>query len=262
MLRATGGTRTLDLPEGYRAFRLDGAVLVAAAGAAERARRAVAEGGTLFGHAAAHPDARVLRGRGRLYSIPGPDGRWVVRHYRRGGAMARLLDDRYLRLGTPRPLRELRASRALRARDIATPEVLAAAVYPAGAFYRADLATREVPDSRDLAEAAFGPDPLAPLERAAAWRAAGRLVRELHDAGVIHPDLNLKNILLEWTIRPPRPHVLDLDRCRVVDRLPGWRRRRMLRRLARSRAKWEDATGRTVPGAERAAFEEGYAHGS
>ena len=48
--------------------------------------------------AARHPEARTLRGRGKVYVVPGPTGLMAVRHYHRGGAVAApLLRDRYLR---------------------------------------------------------------------------------------------------------------------------------------------------------------------
>ncbi|MBI4539825.1 MAG: hypothetical protein HY704_10000 [Gemmatimonadetes bacterium] len=233
-------------PHPYAVSRVGSAFVVAAPHAADRVRMAVQKAGTLFAYAAGHPQAERLEGRGPLYSVPVEAGAWVIRHYRRGGAVARLLADRYLRVGTLRPLREISASVELRRRWIPTPAVVAVVLYPAGPFYRADIATVRVPCARDLAEVLFV-EPSGPREeRLLACRAAGDLLRRLAECGVLHGDLNAKNILLEWTAWPPRVHLVDLDRCRFVERVSPWQRERMLRRLRRSLRKWEASSGRPL----------------
>lgn len=230
----------------------------------------VREHGTLAAAAALQPGAETLTGRGVVHIVPSPAGAgdWAVRHYHRGGAVASLLGDRYLRLGTPRPVREMGMGRALEAAGIPTPRHVGGAVYPDGVWYRGDLVTEYVPDSRDLAAVLFGDAPAAPATRfdpAAAMRAAGSLVRRLHDGGVVHRDLNLKNIL----IAGPEPGVsgdtdalralvLDLDRASLRSRVGERARRRMLDRFWRSARKWEARTERGLDPALRRAFEGGY----
>jgi hypothetical protein len=149
-------------PEGFAELRAGGARLLLRPEARSWAEESIERHGTLHAAAAHHPDARRMEGRGSVYAVPAePDaleaaldrnpGRWAVRHYRRGGLVARLLGDRYLRVGTSRPFRELEASEAARARRIPTPRVVAAAVYPAGLFYRGDLVTAYIPDTVELA---------------------------------------------------------------------------------------------------------------
>ncbi len=225
------------------------------------------EEGTLIDAAAAHPEAETLHGRGRVFSVPAPVGRgkWVVRHYRRGGAMARLLGDRYLRLGTPRPVREFLLGRALDELDIPTPAHVGVAVYPQGPWYRGDLVTERVPNSIDLAAVLF-PDAAARpcgdrpiIEPAGAMAATGRLIRLLHDRGMVHPDLHLKNIVL--TGHPPRALVVDLDKARIRSRVNDRSRRRMLDRFWRSARKWEGRAGSKLADGLRRAFERGYDEG-
>jgi 3-deoxy-D-manno-octulosonic acid kinase len=239
------------------------------------------EFGTLSAAAAAHPSSERLRGRGVVWVVPSPvetGDWWVVRHYHRGGAVAGVLDDRYLRLGRPRPFAEYRIGRALEALGVPTPRHVGAAWYPAGPFYRGDLVTVRVPDSRDLAAVLFPgrgieaaglessdpggarePGPL-PVDPVMAMEAAGRLIRHLHDEGVAHPDLNVKNVLLAGTdaTDPPRALVIDLDRARLRQTLSEGSRRRMLERFWRSVRKWEEATGRQVEAPLREAFRSGY----
>lgn len=223
------------------------------------------------------PDAGPPGGRAPVHVVaapaPGPDGRaaWVVRRYRRGGLAAPLLGERYVRLGPPRPERELTASALARARGIRTPAVVAGATYrgggASGLLYRAELVTELVPGAASLAAALFGPDAFAPPDRVRALAQAGRLVRDLAEAGLAHADLNAGNVLVGGAGEDA--WVVDLDRCRVLAparepgsvRDTGARAATMLRRLERSLAKLGRATGRPLAATEwtalRAAFREG-----
>lgn len=244
----------LDLPGGRARVRPE---------AEEWVRAALADERTLFEEARGDPDRIELRGRGPAYAIPAPAGspagggsrppRWLVRHYRRGGAVASLLGDRYLRLGTPRPFRELAASEEVRARGVETPRVMAATVYPAGAFYRGDLVTEFVEGARDLAEILFSDDE-EPSRRRRAAAAAGALVGDLAEAGVHHRDLNAKNVLLVGEGEALRALVLDLDRCRLAAAGTHAPRGSMLERLLRSLGSFAADTGREVRPEEREAL--------
>lgn len=252
-----GSLTALDLPGGSARVRPE---------AEEWVRAALAEGRTLFEEARGAPDRIELRGRGPAYAIPAPGGtgntpasrgsrpaRWLVRHYRRGGAVASLLGDRYLRLGTPRPFRELAASEEVRARGVETPRVMAATVYPAGAFYRGDLVTEFVEDARDLAGILFSGDE-EPSRRRRAAAATGVLVGDLAEAGIHHRDLNAKNVLLVGEGEALRALVLDLDRCRLAAAGTATAAGPMLERLLRSLGSFEADTGRTVRPEEREAL--------
>jgi 3-deoxy-D-manno-octulosonic acid kinase len=263
---------------GYAIERERGALVVALPSVIADVLEHIREHGTLYDAAAARPDAEAFTGRGAAWRMTTPDGDWVVRHYRRGGAVAHVLRDEYLRAGEPRPLRELHASIAARARGVDTPEVVAAIAYLTGPLYRADLATRFVAGSRDLATVTFDahddavgagkPADTAPAakrtagatERAAAWHAAGLLLRVAFAAGVEHADLNLRNILIAGPAAAPRALLLDLDRAVVHGRAVSTAvRSSMLARLHRSRRKLEHLAGRHTGAAELAAFEAGLA---
>lgn len=183
-------------------------------------RAALARGLTLNDSAAMDPNHHPMRGRGTVYRIEADGVPCVVRRYLRGGGM-RFLGDRYLRgTGEPRPVRETTASEEATARGIRTPRVLAWAVYPAGAFYRADLVTRYIPESATLARLLFEAPPTRDGNREAILTAAGGLVADLARAGVLHTDLNARNILLQRADDGGyQPAALDLDRM-VVNR-PG-----------------------------------------
>jgi 3-deoxy-D-manno-octulosonic acid kinase len=166
-------------------------------------------------------------GRGTVAFVRTAEGqRWVLRHYRRGGLVAKLVADRYLWTGADRTrsFREWRLLRQLRAWALPVPRPVAARYVRAGAFYRADLLTTELPVRLTLAQALQ-----AAALPAAAWRAVGKCIGTLHARGVQHADLNAHNLLLG---EGNAVYVLDFDRGRIRER-GGWERT-VLERLQRS----------------------------
>jgi len=182
-------------------------------------------GGTL-------PPARaLLGGRGGVGAFQlRADLTVVLRPYRRGGLIAQINRQRYLGL-RPRPFRELRASEQLRAAGVPTPEVLGAAVvWDAPGCYRGALASREVPGAINLWHYL---QMAAPADRGPACAAAAAVTRRLHDAGAIHPDLNLQNYLVRRTTVGVDAWVIDLDKVRFA-RVSPRTRRAAFARLCRS----------------------------
>src|SRR5437762_798036 len=122
------------------------------------------------------------------------------------------------------------------------PEVIAAAVHGWGA-YRSVVVTGELPGVRPVLAALRAAEPGE--ARAAVARAAADAVARLHRAGVVHPDLNLGNIVVDAT----RGAIVDLDRARLVPGgLSARLRERGLRRLERSARKL-DPSGDVVDAA-------------
>ncbi|MEX2466124.1 MAG: lipopolysaccharide kinase InaA family protein [Gemmatimonadota bacterium] len=260
----------MTLPEGYE--RIGGTPDVSAfgwSGVSALLARALREHGSLRAWAGSLADAEPLEGRGTVLAVdapaPGPDGhpRWAVRSYLRGGAMAAWLGDRYLRVGTSRPEHELRASCAIRDRGVPTPAVVAGAVYRAHPFhYRADLITELVPSSVDLAAALWGGpggDPLGDPTKA--LRASGALLARTAAAGIYHPDLNAKNIVLRTGSPRLTAHLIDLDRCRVRRRPRSSDEQAMRARLERSLQKHATRTGVPLTEAQLRALEQGIREG-
>jgi 3-deoxy-D-manno-octulosonic acid kinase len=168
-------------------------------------------------------------GRGSIAFIRDGERRWVLRHYRRGGLVARVLDDTYLWHGAARTrsFREWRLLRLLREWRLPVPCPVAARCSRSGALYRADLITEELPTRRTLAQALAN----APLD-AGSWRAVGACVGQLHARGVHHADLNAHNLLLA---EDGAVYVLDFDRGQV--RARGAWEQAVLERLKRSLVK-------------------------
>ena len=168
-------------------------------------------------------------GRGTVAFVRQGGQQWVLRHYRRGGLVARIVDDAYLWTGAERTRSfvEWRLLRQLRQWGLPVPRPVAARYTRAGLVYRADLITEELPTRTTLAKA-LASDALDD----SAWRGVGRCVARLHAKGVHHADLNAHNLLLG---RDGSVYVLDFDRGRI--RARGAWESAVLERLRRSLAK-------------------------
>jgi len=165
-------------------------------------------------------------GRGSVLFIRDGERSWVLRHYRRGGWVAKFLADRYLWLGAERTraFAEWRLLHTLHAQGFAVPAPVATRYVRHGFTYRADLITEALPAARTLAETITGGRLTDEV-----WRSIGAAIGKLHRASVHHADLNAHNILLgERAI----VWVLDFDRGRI--RAPGAWESRVLSRLKAS----------------------------
>lgn len=235
----------------YITWSGDGVRVTARHDVADAVRAALAETGSLYAWAARQPIRAVFHGRAAAYGVLLGGVRAVVRHARRGGRLAPLLGDRYLG-GAARFEREIRLAGTLQAAGVATPAVLAGVRYDAFPFHRADVATERV-DARDLADVFYGPGTLPDAAaRRTLWVGVGRVIRRLHDAGFVHPDLQLKNVLTDGT----QAWLLDVDTCRPARGAAD--RQANLARFDRSWAKWERRAGPHLTADDRAALAAGY----
>jgi 3-deoxy-D-manno-octulosonic-acid transferase len=168
----------------------------------------------------------VTGGRGSAWFIVSDAGQWVLRHYRRGGLMARVSLDRYVWTGEARvrAFAEWRLLDALTRRGLPVPKPVAARYQRTGWVYRCDLITQRIADAKPLSAALA----LEALPEAR-WRAVGAAIARLHRAGVDHADLNAHNILIGVN---GAVSVIDFDRGRL--RPPGAWSSRNLQRLRRS----------------------------
>lgn len=201
---------------------------------------AALQSGTLHEWAARQPVKEEMRGRGVIYSVELPTippTPVVVRRNRHGGLLHGLTGEYFL-APTRAPL-ELATSLRLAAAGIATPEVVAYAVYPAaGIFARSDVMTRRLPDGDDL-PAVW--KKAGSVDRDPVLTAVARLLCELARAGVWHADLNLKNIYIAGAGADPTAYLLDVDRVTFPG--GGDVAARNFTRLARSARKWRTRWG-------------------
>lgn len=156
-------------------------------------------------------EQRDGRGRGAIRIVDAAIGRIVIRHYRRGGAIARLSRDWFVWTGaeSTRPFREFRITRRLHDAGLPVPEVVAARFQRSGLGYRADLATREIKAAHTLAERLNDRVAAARID----WRALGTLIARFHAIGLWHADLNAHNVLFDGD---DQAILIDFDRARVL----------------------------------------------
>jgi 3-deoxy-D-manno-octulosonic acid kinase len=200
--------------------------------------------GSLYDWAAEQPQPRALRGRAPVYvaTLPQAQVQVVVRHAWHGGLLAPLTGDRFRR--PTRAPREMQQSAALRAAGIPTTDVLGFVRYDAGAgLARVDVISRFVDDTADLGMVLAGLTPDLDCEPAlhATIELLGRLARH----GIVHPDLNVKNILLRRR-EPAAPEamVIDIDVIDWDPRRPASdTMTRNIDRLLRSMRKWKRQFG-------------------
>jgi len=172
-----------------------------------------------------------LRGRSMIRIIK-PD--LVVRPLMHGGFFRHITGKNFI--SPARTLREIEISTFLISRGVRSPEILGSRILEKGFFCNIDVITRLVPDSTDL---------LAYLEAdrydcGQVLMEAGKIIKTLHDLGVYHSDLHIKNLLLDssrsiW--------VLDLDKAYRFSILPDFFKRLNVKRFVRSLEKW-NAQGR------------------
>lgn len=198
----------------------------------------VREHGTLYDWAASQPQPRALRGRAPVYvaTLPESQRTVVVRHAWHGGLLAPFTRDLFRR-PTRAPL-EVECSIALRALGIPSTEVVAYALYPvAFGLARVDVCSAYVPDAADLGMIIAGLTGHVGCD--GALTATLELLERLARHGVVHADLNVKNILVRT---PPggaaEALVIDVDVVRF-GATPAEAMARNVARLERSLLKWK-----------------------
>lgn len=149
------------------------------------------------------------KGRGTTIFIQHEQQQWVLRHYKRGGMIGKLLNDQYFFVGVEhsRAFKEFRLLAFMQRQGLRVPAPVAARIHRRGFIYRADLITQHIPHSRDLhhmlCEAPLSDDD---------WFNVGKALAAMHNSQVYHHDANIRNIMMDnnrhiWLI--------DFDRCEV-----------------------------------------------
>jgi hypothetical protein len=206
--------------------------------------------GTLYSWAASQPQPRALRGRAPVYvaDVPHTDVTLVVRHAWHGGLLAPLTRDLYVN-PTRAPL-ELIRTVMLRGLGIAAPELLAYVLYRVGpGVSRVDVATRYLPDAYDLG--AVLADHVPAISRGDAMFAVESLLVKLAECGMVHPDLNVKNIMLSSTAGGATATMIDVDVVRWMPKQrPSITMMANVARLSRSMRKWRRQFGITLADTE------------
>ena len=169
-------------------------------------------------------------GRGTVYFVKIQNQPCVLRHYNRGGLVAKLTLDKYLWMGehNTRSFKEWRLLNDMVKKRLPVPAPVAARYVRNGIYYKADIITREIPDIESLSDKLLGNSMTEQL-----WENIGECIAKFHNHGVFHMDLNVENIQIDQN---NQVFLLDFDKGRVSEPL-----RRLsdsnLMRLKRSIAK-------------------------
>jgi len=180
------------------------------------------------------------QGRTAHPSLPLENGkRMVLRRYSHGGLLRSVTGDLYV-FGT-RSFKELAITEEVRSCGIPTVEPIGAIhqVTDLPVFYRAYLVTLEVPGAINLIQyfekIGTKPDRWMLSHKRKMIRYTGLVLRQFHQTGFFHQDLQLKNIL----ITGDRILLIDFDRAYRRPILSTSKKMKNLLRLNRSAEKWK-----------------------
>ena len=167
-------------------------------------------------------NVKRVQGRGdypvaNVKSSDGKEAEVIVRSYRRGGLAGLVLPDIFN--DARRPLNELVLTEKGRANGVLLPEILGLQIkWILPFFYRAKIVVKKIPDTITLEETLFSLDKKG-LNRKELYRQKANLIaslvkaiRQLHNAGINHRDLNIRNILIKRTGLDFAAYIIDLDK--------------------------------------------------
>ncbi|WP_127346596.1 lipid IV(A) 3-deoxy-D-manno-octulosonic acid transferase [Pseudidiomarina mangrovi] len=166
-------------------------------------------------------------GRASAWFIQHQPQNMLLRHYYRGGLVGKFNRDRFAReaIVKSRAMAEFSLLLQLRELGLPVPQPIAARYQRAPIWgYRADILVAVIADSQDVFKLL--------LQRsltAAEWQSVGATIRQLHQAGVYHSDLNCHNIMLD---QAGKVWLVDFDKCGF--RTEGEWQQANLQRLLRS----------------------------
>ena len=151
------------------------------------------------------------KGRGTVYFVKIQDEPCVLRHYNRGGFVARLVEDQYLWMGEgyTRSFKEWHLLNYMVEKRLPVPVPVAARYVRYGICYKADIITREIPDIESLSDKLLGN-----LMTEELWKKIGECIAKFHDQGVFHMDLNAENIQID---QDHQVFLLDFDKGKVSE---------------------------------------------
>ncbi len=183
----------------------------------------------LFAPASYDPAAEPVQargGRGAAWFVLAHGLPAVLRHYRRGGWMARLSQDAYLWQGEARvrSFAEFGLMQALCAQGLPVPAPIAACYRRRGPIYRAAILVERIAGTSSFAAAVAGNVDAAP------WKDVGVAIARCHARGAHHADLNANNLLLD---RQGHVWLIDWDKGRLESGPGAWCHK-VLARLQRS----------------------------
>jgi tRNA A-37 threonylcarbamoyl transferase component Bud32 len=219
-------------PEGYQRLREEGREILIRKGCEDRLRRHGLLNPAGFWAKTSHQNH--LMGRGEVLVIKGSPGKIAIRRYRHGGLLRRFTGDLFL-FGA-RPFQEVAVTEKVRSAGVPSLEILAAIRERGwGGWYRGYLITEYLPAARDMIH--YLDRQRGRTRRQEVIKQAAEAVRKMHQAGIYHADLHLKNFLVEEKKKEVTVYLIDFDKSAIFPHLPPSRRMNNLKRLDRSAEK-------------------------
>jgi 3-deoxy-D-manno-octulosonic acid kinase len=148
-------------------------------------------------------------GRGTTYFFQHKKNEYVLRHYRRGGLVGKILYDQYLYTGLKksRAWQEFKLLQHMRTLNLNCPTPIAAMTKKSGIYYQSDIISTRIPDSQDLHHIL-----LANSLTADVWQKIGQTIAKFHHHQIYHHDLNIHNIMLDTE---NEVWLIDFDKCGI-----------------------------------------------
>lgn len=145
-------------------------------------------------------------GRGATLFVDIEATECVLRHYHRGGAVGKFLQDQFIWLGEERtrPFLEWDLLDQMYRAGLPCPEPVAARYVRHGWLYTADLITRRLPNVRPFSTR-LDEGPVS----AEVWGRVGTCIGRFHAAGYYHADLSTHNLQIDTD---ENIFLLDFDR--------------------------------------------------
>ncbi|MHC4322205.1 MAG: lipopolysaccharide kinase InaA family protein [Planctomycetota bacterium] len=160
---------------------------------------------------------------------------FVVREYWHGGMIGKIFKDFFW--DGMRPVRELLVCEAANRGGINTTEIIAIVKNNIiGPLYKFRLVTKEITESIDLIELLLhsGENRLLKQKKQIINKLA-KAVNDMHDVGIYHADLHLKNILVQSDAGGGvNVFIIDLDKSKQYEKISFQSRMKNIMRLDRS----------------------------
>lgn len=149
------------------------------------------------------------KGRGTTYFFGHNQQDFVLRHYRRGGLIGKLINDKYLYTGleSSRPWQEFKLMQHMRSLGLPCPTPIAAKLKKSHVCYQADIITGKIPHAQDLHQRL-----LKQKLSSEVWQNIGQTIAQFHNQQIYHHDLNIHNIMLD---NAQQAWLIDFDKCSV-----------------------------------------------
>lgn len=187
---------------------------------------------------------KYFDGRGLLKSLEIKDSggeRMVIRSYLHGGLYGLINKDLFW--GKFRPLKELVISDEVSKRGIATALILAALSKKiSGPFYKSKIITKEISNAVDLVNFLQKLKEKSEIERLkikfGLIKCIAATIRKMHDQGVYHADLHLKNVMVHENPKGDFAiYLIDFDKSVIREKITLKERIKNLMRFNRSAEK-------------------------